>query len=73
MVCANGTVHISMYTGWYPFGVWACPEGYEGQRPDDAGRKLLDGLWYCDDEYKYSTTNLDKRIDALIEEHKKTR
>ncbi len=31
MVCNDGTVHISMYSGWHPFGVWACPEGYGGR------------------------------------------
>lgn len=71
IVSGDGTVDISMYSGWHPFGVWACPEGYEGKKPDDAGRKLVDGLWYYDEDYKFSPDGLDKQIDVLIEEHKK--
>ena len=71
IVSKNGIVRISMYSGWHPFGVWACPEGYVGHRPDKAKRKLLEGLWYYDEDYNYSPEGLDKHIDALIEEHKK--
>lgn len=67
----DGTVDLSMYTGWRPFGVWACPEGYEGQRPDDARRRLLDGLWYYDNEYTHYGDAVDRAINALIETHSK--
>ena len=71
IVSGDGIVRISMFSGWHPFGVWACPEGYEGRRPDKAKRKLLEGLWYYDEDYNYSPERLDKQIDALIDEHQK--
>lgn len=70
IVDGDGTVRLSMYSGWHPFGVWASPEGYEGRRPDKAKRKLLEGLWYYDEDYKYSPDRLDRWIDAQIEKHK---
>ncbi len=71
MVNPDGTVRLSMFSGWHPFGVWASPEGYEGQRPQVAQRKLLDGLWYYDDDYRHYPDAVDRAIDALIQAHGK--
>lgn len=65
----DGTVRLSMFGGWHPFGVWASPEGYEGQRPQEVQRKLLDGLWYYDDDYRHHPDTVDRAIDALIQAH----
>lgn len=69
IVNEDGTVKLSMFSGWHPFGVWASPEGYEGQRPEGAQRKLLDGLWYYDDDYRHYGHALDRAIDALVQTH----
>ncbi len=73
IVNEDGTVTLSMFSGWHPFGVWASPEGYEGQRPQEAQRKLIEGLWYYDEDYRWAPDQLDKWIDAQIERNRAAR
>ena len=55
-----------MHGAYTHFGVFAYPEDFnepfEGYKYGH--RKLIDGLWYFDDEYDYP--EYDKKIDALL-------
>jgi hypothetical protein len=68
----DGRVVLVMSGGIYHYGVTAYPENYK--KPIDVfkfgDRELLPGLWYYDDGY-INNPEYDKRIDELIEKHKK--
>jgi hypothetical protein len=68
----DGYLRIEMHGGMDHFGVKIYPEDFK--KPDDyfeyGDRELLPGLWYYDDGYLHNP-EYDKRIDELIEKHKK--
>ena len=68
----DGHLRIEMHGGMDHFGVKIYPEDFK--KPDDyfeyVDRELLPGLWYYDDGY-LNNPEYDKRIDELIEKHKK--
>lgn len=61
-----------MNTKWWSFGLFAYPDGYEKRFSEFRGgdRKLLEGLWYYDDEYRIDP-NYDREVDAILKEHGK--
>ena len=59
-----------MYTGWWPFGVWAFPKGYQKPSAGYGDRELLEGLWYYEDGYSTHPDAYDKRIDELLSKNK---
>lgn len=63
---------LEMHGGMDHFGVKIYPEDFK--KPHDyfeyGDRELLPGLWYYDIGYR-EVTEYDKRIDELIEKHKK--
>lgn len=67
----DGYLIIEMHGGMDHFGVRIYSQGYK--EPEShfryVDRELLPGLWYYDDGYIHNP-EYDKRIDALIEEHK---
>lgn len=69
----DGLVNIEMYTGWYPLGVLAFPEGYGKPSPGYGDRRLLEGLWYYEDGYSTQPDAYDKRIDELLSKNKRFR
>lgn len=68
----DGWVKLEMMGGLESFGVKAYPEDYE--KPPSAAtlgdKKLIDGLWYYDEDYTRGNLEYQKRIDALIEKGK---
>lgn len=64
-VYRDGRVRIEMYTGWSPLGVYASPTGHEKLSVKYGQRRLLEGLWYYDDGYRFDP-EYDRRIDALL-------
>lgn len=62
----NGVVKIGMYTGWWPLGVYAYPEGYRKPSRGYGDRELLEGLWYYEDGYSVDPNAYDKMIDELL-------
>lgn len=68
----DGYLKIEMHGGMDHFGVKIYPEDFK--KPYDSfeygNRELLPGLWYYDDGYLHNS-EYDKRIDQLIEKHKK--
>jgi hypothetical protein len=65
----KGDVCIEVRPGpdWY--GVVAYPEGQEGS----GDIKLIDGLWYCDADYREPYLEYMKWIDAKVEEGRRAR
>lgn len=63
-VFAKGAVCIELLPTPDWFGVVAFPEGEEGS----GDVKLIDGLWYCDADYRDAYPEHMKWIDARIEE-----
>jgi hypothetical protein len=65
-------IEVGMSGGIYHYGVTAYPENYK--KPSDdfkfGDRELLPGLWYYDDGY-HEYPEFGKKIDELIEKHKK--
>jgi hypothetical protein len=61
-----------MHGGMDHFGVKIYPEDFKKPRDyfEYGDRELLPGLWYYDDGY-LNNPEYDKRIDELIEKHKK--
>ena len=68
----NGKVGISIFGGFDHFGVTAYTEDYleSGPKHEYGDRELIPGLWYYDDGY-IDDPEYDKKIDKLIEKHKK--
>ena len=68
----SGIVRVEMNTKWRSLGVYAYPEGYEQRFPNSqyGDRKLLDGLWYYDDEYRIDP-NYGREIDAILRDYGK--
>jgi hypothetical protein len=68
----DGYLMLEMHGGMDHFGVQIYPEDYK--KPDPpfkyGDRELLPGLWYYDEGYNHNP-QYDKRIDELIEKHKK--
>lgn len=64
----DGLVTIEMYTGWWPLGVHAYPEGYPEYPPPFkyGDRELLEGLWYYEDGYSLHPDAYDEIIDKLL-------
>lgn len=66
-----GFVHVEMLGGLGHFGVNAFSEDF---KPPNSyfyygEKKLIDGLWYCDDGYN-DNPEYGKRIDALLQKRK---
>ena len=68
----DGYLRIEMHGGMDHFGVKIYPEDFKKPRDyfEYGDRELLPGLWYYDDGYLHNP-EYDKRIDELIEKHKK--
>lgn len=67
-VSETGAVRLEMGSKWGSFGLYACPEGY-GKPPQASygHRKLLEGLWYYDDNYRSaSPSDYDAKIEAIL-------
>jgi len=68
---SEGRVIVELCGGLHHFGVYGYPDGYE--KPifnfKYGDRKLIDGLWYYEDDYK-GNPELQKRIEALIQKGK---
>jgi hypothetical protein len=71
-ISRDGLVQIGMYTGWWPLGVRAYPEGYPEYPPPFkyGDRELLEGLWYYEDGYSLHPDAYDKIIDELLGKNK---
>jgi len=69
----DGYLRLEMHGGMDHFGVKIYPEDYKKPRDyfEYGDRELLPGLWYYDEGYHYNPEKYDKRIDELIEKHKK--
>lgn len=65
-ISRDGTVIIELNYKWWSFGIRAYPPGYEKRFPryTFGDRKLLDELWYYDENYRHNP-NYDKEIDAI--------
>ena len=74
VVQSDGCVRIGMIGGGLrpSLGAYAYIEGFEKANPHYAfgDRKLIEGLWYYDDQYN-GDPSYDKVIDKIIEEGKK--
>ena len=67
IIDSHGIVQIELYGGFEHYGVSAYPKDYKKPSWVEYGdRKLIDGLWYYDEDYK-GNTSLQKKIEALIE------
>lgn len=68
----SGRVGIPIFGGFDHFGVTAYTEDYleSGPKHEYGDRELIPGLWYYDDGY-IDDQEYDKKIDKLIEKHKK--
>jgi len=66
---SKGGVTIELRPGPDWFGVVAFPEGQEGS----GDIKLIDGLWYCDADYRDAYPEYMKWIDARVEEGRRAR
>lgn len=66
---SKGDVTIELAPGPDWFGVVAFPEGQEGS----GDIKLIDGLWYCDAEYREPYLEYMKWIDARFEQGRRAR
>lgn len=64
---------IEMHGGMEHFGVRIYPEDFN--EPDSrfkyGDRKLLEGLWYYDDEYLYRPDEYDRQMDVLIADYRR--
>ena len=70
IIGAHGSVQIELHGGFLHYGVMAYPKDYKEPPGAEYGdRKLIDGLWYYNEDYKGNTA-LQKRIEALIEKGK---
>jgi hypothetical protein len=71
-VSYDGYLTLEMHGGMDHFGVRIYPEGFKA--PDAyfiyGDRKLLEGLWYYDENYVYDK-EYDKRIDIWIKQRSK--
>ena len=67
---SDGTVRIEMNDKWWSLGVRAYPQGYEKRFPTYrfGDHKLLDDLWYYDDNYLHDP-NYAREIEAILKEH----
>jgi hypothetical protein len=63
----DGSVDVELLSWPEWFGVRAVPEGQEGW----GQVKLVDGLWYCDANYRDEYPKYMKKIDRMIEEGRK--
>jgi hypothetical protein len=72
LISYDGYLTLEMEAGMSHFGVWIYPADYKppSRKFKYGNRELLPGLWYYDDGY-IDNPEYDKRIDELIEEHKK--
>lgn len=62
-----GSVMIELHGGFLHYGVIAYPEDYEKPPGVEYGdRKLIDGLWYYDEDYKGSP-EVQKKIEDLLQ------
>lgn len=67
----SGAMTIELHGGFLHYGVIAYPEDFK-EPPYSfkyGDRKLIDGLWYYDEDYKGNPA-LQNRIEALIEKGK---
>jgi hypothetical protein len=70
IIADDGRVRLEMFSGWWPFGVYAYPEGYKRRFPRQkyGDRQLIDGLWYYDDGYNFRPEEYDKIIETMVRE-----
>jgi len=68
----DGYVTMEMHGGMDHFGIRIYPADFNEPEPNFfyGHRKLVEGLWYYDDGYLHNP-EYDKRIDAIIEEHRR--
>jgi len=68
----SGRVRIEMTGKWWSLGVNAYPEGEEKRFPESrfGDHRLLEGLWYYDDQYLHDP-DYDRQIDALLKAREK--
>jgi len=68
----DGCVRIELSNKWWPLGVRAYPENYPEYPPpfEYGDRKLLEGLWYCEDGYSLHPDEYDKIIDELLSKNR---
>jgi hypothetical protein len=73
VVGGDGSLTIEMHGGFDHFGVKAYAADFKEPYPNFiyGSRKLIDGLWYYDDEYEDNRPSYRKKIDAWIEEGRK--
>lgn len=71
-IAADGYLSIEMHGGMDHFGVRIYPEDFVEPHPGYkyGNRKLLDGIWYYDEEYNYDA-DYDKVIDQWLAKSKR--
>ena len=64
----DGRMMIELHGGFLHYGVWAYPEDYKepGINFKYGDKKLLDGLWYYNEDYEGNPKH-QKKIEALIQ------
>lgn len=63
----RGSVTIELHGGFLHYGVMAYPEDFEKPPGAEYGdMKLIDGLWYYDEDYKRSP-KIQKKIEELLQ------
>jgi len=67
----DGRVMIELHGGFLHYGVIAYPENYEEPILNFkyGDKKLIDGLWYYDEDYERDPKQ-QKKIDALLQKRK---
>ncbi|NQT01023.1 MAG: hypothetical protein HQ580_03275 [Planctomycetes bacterium] len=71
MIDSKRKVMIELHGGFLHYGVMAYPEDYKepGINSKYGDKKLIDGLWYYNEDYEESP-KLQKKIDKLIQKGK---
>ena len=71
IINAYGTVMIELHGGFLHYGVTAYPEDYKKFSGSEYGDiKLIDGLWYFNEDYKGSS-EVQKQIKELLQKRDK--
>ena len=65
----EGSLMIQFGGGPDSFGLRAYPENFSGTLPNsgNGARRLIEGLWYCDQDYRDIHAAYKRKIDAWIE------
>jgi hypothetical protein len=69
VIDSSGYLTLEMHGGFDHFGLRAYPKDFKEPHPDFnyGHRKLMDGLWYYDEEYTYDKM-YGKRIDGWLKQ-----